>query len=154
MSSSDMDETNPVSGEETFMKSGKIPIPAETLPFHVIPLGVTFPLRYRALADIMSSMSPPTSSMSSYTVAPTSKPFIPQIHNVSVTSVPTVVIVCVASLAPTVSAVAASSVVTTVAGPSVGPTSGGSSTSTSGVVNPTNSVPPSSDSISVGWIYD
>lgn len=72
MSSSNMDETNPISGEETLMESSEIPIPMETSPFRVTPLGITLPLRYHALVDIMSSRSPLTSSMWSHTITPTS----------------------------------------------------------------------------------
>ena len=153
MSSSYMDETNPVSGEETFMASGKILMPTKTSPFHVTPLGITLSLRYNALADIRSSRSPPSSSMWSHSVASTSEPFTPQIHNVTITYVPMIPTFYVASSAPIVSAVIVSSVVTIVARPSVGPTSGGPSASTSGVVNLASSVPPSSGSFPAGWTY-
>lgn len=105
MPSSNMDETNPISGEDTFMASGEIPIPTKTSPFRVTPLGITLPLHDHALDDIMSSMSPLTSSMWSRTVTPTSEPFMPQIQNMTVTSILTISIVCVASSAPTISAV-------------------------------------------------
>jgi len=77
MSSSDMDDTNPIPGEETFMASGEIPIPTETSPFRVTPLGITFPLSYNDLADIIGSRSPLTSSMWSRTITLTSEPFTP-----------------------------------------------------------------------------
>ena len=63
MSSSDMDETTLVTSEEELMSSGEIPLPMEGFPFHIAPLGVTFPLLYHALSDIMSSMSLNSSSM-------------------------------------------------------------------------------------------
>lgn len=97
MSSSDMDETNPIPGEETFMESSEIPISMKTSPFRVTPLGITLPLRYHALADVMSSISLLMSSMWSRTVTPTLEPFTPQIHNVIVTSIPIIPTICVAS---------------------------------------------------------
>jgi len=55
MSSFDMDETNPITNEESFMASGGIHIPTETSPFRVTSLGITLPLHYNALVDIIDS---------------------------------------------------------------------------------------------------
>lgn len=44
MPSSDMDDTSPITSEESVVMSGEIPIPMETTPFRVTPLGVTLPL--------------------------------------------------------------------------------------------------------------
>ena len=153
MSSSYMDETTPVTGEENLVSSGQNPLPMEGFPFHS-GLGVTFPLGYHALFDIMSSMSLNRSSVWSRTIAPTLEPFILWIHNVSITSIPSMPTICVASTVPTVSVVVASSVVTTIIGPLVELTSGGPSASTSGIVNPTGSIPLSSGSILAGWSYE
>ena len=150
MSSSNMDDTSPITNEESFVTSGEIPIPTETSPFHVTSLGITLSLRYNALADIMDSRSPLTSSMWSRTVTPTSRSFTPQIHNV--TSVPTMPTICVASTAPAISAANASSVVTTVARPLAGPSHSGPAAPISGVVYPSLSAPPSSSSILAGSI--
>lgn len=154
MSSSDMDETNLVSGEQTLMVSGEIPIPTETSPFCVTPLRITLLLRYHALADVMSSRSLLTISMWSRTITLTWEPFMPQIHNVTVTSILTILTVCVASLTPVVNAITAFLVVTTVARPSASPLSSGLPTSTSSVVNTTLIAPPSSGSIPAGGAYD
>lgn len=143
-------EESPITSKESIVTSGEIPIPMETSPFCVTPLDVTLPLRYKALRDVMGSRTPLTSSMWSHTVTPTSEPFTPQIHNVSVTSVPTIPTVCVASSAPLVGVVTASSIVTTVAGPSSESANSGPSTSTSGVVDPTLNAPPSSGFIPTG----
>lgn len=131
------------------MESGEIPVPLETSPFHVTPLGITLHLRYNSLADIMGSRSPLTSSMWSRTITLTWEPFTPQIHNVTVTSVPTIPTVDVASSAPIISVITAFSIVTTISIPSPGPTNSGPSAPTSGVVNHTLSAPPSFGSIPV-----
>lgn len=72
MSSSDMEDTSPITSEESVVTSGEIPTSTETTPFRITPLGVTLPLRYKALRDVMSSRTPPTSSMWSHTITPTS----------------------------------------------------------------------------------
>jgi len=98
----------------------------------------------------MSSRTPPTSSMWSHTVTPTSKSFIPQIHNVPVTSILTIPTFCVASSTPVVGAVTASSVVTATTRPSSGLAYSGPSASVPRVVDPMLGAPPSSTSILVG----
>jgi len=154
MSSSDMEDTSPVTSEESVATSGEIPTSTETTPFRITSLGVTLPLGYKALRDVMSSRTPPTSSMWSHTITPTSESFIPQIHNVPVTFVPTIPIVCVASSTPVLGVVTTSSVVTTTTRPSSGSAYSGPSTSVSGVVDPTLGAPPSSSSIPAGGAYD
>ena len=153
MSSSDMEETSPVTGEENLVSSREIPLPSEGFPFHS-GLGVTLLLHYCTLSDIMSSMSLNRSSVWSCAITPTSEPFIPQIHNVSVTSVPSMPTVCVASTTHAVSAIIVSLVVTFVTGPSVEPASSGPSSSVSRVINPTGSSPLSFGSILAGWSYE
>ena len=152
MSFSNVDDTSPITSEESFMTSGEIPIPTETSPFHVTSFGIMLPLRYNALTDIMGSRSPLKSSMLSRIVTPTSGSFTPHIHNV--TSVPTIPTICVASSTPAVSVITASSVVTTIAGPSAGPSHIGPAAPVSGVVDPSLSAPPSSGTIPIGRAYD
>lgn len=148
MSSSDMDDTSPIMSEESFVMSGEIPILTETSPFRVTSLGITLPLRYNALDDIMGSMCPLTSSMWSRTITLTSGSFTPQIHNVM--SVPTMPTIFVASIAPAVSAATASSMVTTIARPSAGPSHSGPAAPIFGVVDPSLSAPPSYGPIPAG----
>lgn len=102
----------------------------------------------------MGSRTSLMSSMWSHTITSTLESFIPQIQNVSVTSVPTIPTVCVASLAPVVGSVTASLVVATVVGPSSRSANSGPSASTPRVVDPTLNAPPSSGSISAGGAYD
>lgn len=150
MSSSDMDDTSPITSEASVVMSAEIPISAETPPFSVTPFGVTLPLRYRALRDVIGSRTSFTGSMWDHNITPTSGSFIPQIHNTYVTSVPTIPTVCAVSSMPVVSVVTASSVVTTVVGPSPGSANSGPSAPTSRVVDPTLNTPPSSGSIPAG----
>jgi len=62
--------------------------------------------------------------------------------------------VCVASIAPSVSAVTASSIITTITGISSGPANGGPSPSVSRVDQPTDNVPIPSSSILAGLSYE
>ena len=133
MSSSDMEDISPVTSEESVAMSSGIPTAMEATPFPSTPLGVTLPLRYNALRDVMSSRTPSTSSIWSQTITPTTTPFTPQIHNTSITSVPTIPTVCVASSTPVVSGPLASAY---------------------GVVDPTSNVPLSYGSILAEGPYD
>jgi len=128
-----MEEVSPITTEEFVATSGEILTATEATPVGSTPLTGRVPARYKALKDIMSSRTPSTSSIWSQTITPTSEPFTPQVHNVSVTSVPTIPTVCVASSAPVVS---------------------GPSASASRVVDPTSNVPLSSSSILAEGPYD
>ena len=133
MSSSDMEEVSPITTEESVATSGEIPTAMEATPISSNPLTGRVPARYKALKDILSSRTPSTSSILSQTITPTKEPFTPQIHNMSVTSIPTIPTVCVDSSTPVV----------------IGP-----STSASGVVDATSNVPLSSGSIPTEGPYD
>jgi len=152
MASSDMEDTSPVSSGTPVMSSIETPIPATSpvisTPYTVTPLGITVPARYRSLRDAMGSAS--SSSMWDNNIVPTTGPFVSQVHHTAVTSVPTNPTVCVASSTPVASAVTASSVVTTVAGPSRGPARSGQSAHTARVLHPASGALPFSDAISAG----
>ena len=112
-------------GVPLIMTSFETPILIVTPPFSVTPLGVTLPLRYRALRDVMGSRNSSSGTMWDHNITPTTGSFIPQIHNTVVTLVPTIPTVRVASSALVVSAIMASSIVTTISSLSHGSVNSG-----------------------------
>ena len=86
-----------------------------------------------------------SSSVWDQNIVPTTGPFVSQVCHTAVTTVPSNPTVCVAESTPVVSTVPTSSAITSVAGPSRGPTQSGQPSPASRVVHPASGAPPSSD---------
>lgn len=139
-----MGDNSPVSSGPTVMSDIDTPIPATspvispvtTTPYTVTSSGKTLPRRYRSLQDAHRFFS------EGHNVVPTTGSFISQAPHTAVTTVPNNPTVCVAVSTPVVSAVTASSAVTSTAGPSRGPTQSGELSPSSRVVHPASDAPP------------
>ena len=103
MSTSHMDETSPRASDTPVLSSIETPIPA-TSPV---------PSCYKSLRDNAGTRIPASSTMWDLRITPTMGSFVSQVHSTPVTSVPTNPTICVAHSTPVVSAVTASSAVTT-----------------------------------------
>ena len=134
LSPSDMEGGSPISTDESIATSGEIPTAMEPTPVGSAPTTERLPPGYHALRDVMPSDLPSMSSFWSLLNASTMVLFPPQGRTTSVTSDPTVSVICAVSSAPVVG------------GPS-GP-------SISRVIDPTANVPHSSGPIPAEGPYD
>ena len=121
------------------MSSRELPFLPKGFPFNTT-LGMSLPLRYHALSDIISFTSLNQSSMWSRTITLTSGPFMdltstPQTQVTLVTFVLSKPTICVASTTPSISEVTTSLVVTIVTGPSFELANGGPSSLAFGVIH-------------------
>jgi len=95
-----MDDLSPTTTDESVATSGEIP--TSTDPIHVssTPTTTNLPPGYKALRDTMPSGTPFMGPIWSSHTFPTTEPFTPQNHSLSVTSVTTIPTVCAASSTP------------------------------------------------------
>lgn len=96
--SSDMNELSPTTTDDSVATSGEIPTPTDPIHVSSTPTTTNLPLGYKALRDATPSGTPFTGPMWSSHTFPTTEPFTPQSHGLSVTSVTTVPTVCAAPL--------------------------------------------------------